>query len=96
LSLKYNNASSSSYWLYILQCNDGTFYTGICKNTAKRLSQHNAGTGAKYTKHRTPVILVYSEECASRSTALKREYAIKQLSRTQKSNLIKENASQKQ
>ena len=76
--------------LYILSCKDGTLYTGITDNLEPRLAQHRAGKGAKYTRGRRPVEPVYTEECESCSAALKREYAIKQLSRREKSNLIKE------
>ena len=70
--------------VYIVQCADGTLYTGSSPDVAKRIVAHNAGQGAKYTKTRRPVALVYQEACADKSTALKREYAIKQLSRQQK------------
>ena len=76
--------------VYILQCADDTLYTGITNDIEKRLQQHNGElkNGAKYTRSRQPVTLVYSESTESRSEASKREYAIKRLSRLQKQALI--------
>ena len=77
------------YYVYILECNDKTLYTGITKDLARRVREHNESSkGAKYTRVRRPVILLYSEECDDRSSAAKREYAIKKLSRDQKLALI--------
>ena len=76
------------WYVYILKCNDGTLYTGITNDLDKRVSSHNKGTGAKYTKTRTPVEVVYHEEANDRSEASKREYQIKKLSRLAKENLI--------
>lgn len=73
----------------MLLCNDRTFYTGTSNNVEKRVATHNAGKGAKYTKIRRPVKLMYSEELADKSAALKREIAIKKLSRQQKVTLLK-------
>lgn len=73
---------------YIVECADGTFYTGWTTDLARRVKMHNAGRGAKYTKLRRPVKLVYSEPVENRSTALKRELAIKRLPRIKKKNLI--------
>ena len=75
--------------LYILQCKDGSLYTGITDDLDRRLAAHNAGKGAKYTRGRAPLTLVYREEMPTYSDALRREYRIKQLSRTEKLNLIK-------
>lgn len=78
-----------SYFIYILECNDGSLYTGITTNIEKRIAEHNTSTkGAKYTKARRPVKLVYQEASENRSTASKREYAIKKLSRLKKIQLI--------
>ncbi len=78
-----------SYFVYIVQCNDSTLYTGIAKDIEKRLDEHNSSDkGAKYTKIRRPVKLVYSEAQADRSMASKREYAIKKLTREKKLELI--------
>ena len=68
--------------VYILQCRDGTLYTGITDNLPRRLAAHNGGKGAKYTRGRGPVVLVHQESCPDRSAALRR--AIKALSRSQK------------
>ena len=73
---------------YILQCNDGTYYTGWTNDLQKRIEAHNCGNGAKYTKSRLPVKLMYVEEHSSKQEAMAREYAIKQLTRTQKEQLI--------
>lgn len=78
-----------SYFVYMLRCSDTTLYTGITKDIAKRLKEHNeSDKGAKYTKIRRPVELVYQEEAADRSAASKREHLIKKLSRAQKLELI--------
>lgn len=76
------------WYVYILKCNDETLYTGITNDLSKRVSSHNKGTGAKYTKARLPVELVYSEESLDRSSASKREYQIKKLSKKDKINLF--------
>ena len=78
----------NTWSVYILRCADGSLYTGIAKDTARRLQQHNRGVGAKYTRSRRPVELVYRTSCASRSEALSREYAIKQMSVRQKREMI--------
>lgn len=80
--------TEGSWSVYILRCADGTLYTGIAPDVEKRLQKHNEGKGAKYTRGRTPVELVYREELADRATASRREYQIKQLSRTEKLALI--------
>ena len=74
--------------VYLLRCSDGTLYTGIAPDVQKRLMLHNAGKGAKYTRGRGPVELVYQEQLEDRAAASKREYAIKQLSRAEKLHLI--------
>jgi len=73
---------------YILECADGTFYTGWTTDLERRMKTHNAGRGAKYTKLRRPVRLVYSEKLRSRSAAQKRELAIKRLRRSKKLELV--------
>ena len=84
-----DSVDNTHLWLvYILECADGTLYTGMTNDIERRLEQHNAGTAARYTRARTPVKLVHQEESENRSTALKREYAIKQLTRKQKDQLI--------
>ena len=74
--------------LYILRCGDGSLYTGITNNLEKRLAAHRAGRGAKYTRGRGPLELVYREECGTHSDALKRELEIKSLTRQEKEKLI--------
>ena len=80
-------------YTYILKCNDNTLYTGWTNNLEKRLEAHNAGKGAKYTKPRLPVELVYFETFDTKEEAMKREYEIKQLKRKQKEELIQNNRS---
>lgn len=75
-------------YVYILQCSDNTLYTGWTNNLNKRLETHSKGKGAKYTKCRLPVKLVYFEEFEDKVPAQKREYAIKQLTRKEKLELI--------
>lgn len=77
-------------YTYILGCSDGTYYTGWTNNLEKRLQAHNQGKGAKYTKARRPVSLLYYESFPSKSEAMKREYEIKQLSRKEKEALIQQ------
>ncbi len=79
-----------SWWVYILECRDGTLYTGCTDDVPRRLAAHNAGNGAKYTRGRTPVLLRYCEEQPDRSAALRREAAIKRLTRKEKQALITE------
>ena len=74
--------------LYILRCRDGSLYTGITTDVAKRFDAHNSGKGAKYTRGRGPLELVYREDCGDHSAALKRELEIKALSRDEKLKLI--------
>jgi len=73
-----------SWVCYLLQCADGSLYCGITNDLDKRLARHNAGEGAKYTRSRLPVMLVYRESCADRSLASRREREIKALPRTAK------------
>lgn len=76
------------WYVYILRCCDDTLYTGSTDDVTRRVQVHNSGKGAKYTRCRTPVEVVYTEICESYSAALKREYAIKQLTRQEKLALI--------
>lgn len=80
--------SEASYFVYIAECADGTLYTGISTDVERRMAEHNAGTGAKYTRTRRPVRAVYVEEAAGRSEASRREYEIKRLARKEKEALI--------
>ena len=77
------------WYVYILRCGDGTLYCGSTDDIQRRFAAHAAGKGAKYTRGRGPLELVYSEECENCSAALKREHAIKQLKRSEKLELIK-------
>lgn len=76
------------HYVYMVRCRDNSLYTGYSNNVEKRVETHNKGKGAKYTKPRLPVELVYTEEYETKSEALKREYAIKQLSKAEKERLI--------
>lgn len=81
---------SQRWWVYIVECCDGTFYTGVTTNMARRIRQHNGELtgGARYTSARRPVDLKYLEESSDRSNALKREYRIRHLPKQQKQQLI--------
>jgi len=83
--------SLTDWVCYLLGCADGTLYCGISNDLDKRLAAHNAGEGAKYTRGRAPLKLVYCESCGDKSTALKREIAVKKLTRTEKLLLIEAN-----
>lgn len=80
-----------AYFCYILECSDGTFYTGWSTDPERRERQHNAGRGARYTRDRRPVRLVYVEQQADKPSALRRELRIKRLPREKKLKLIAEN-----
>jgi putative endonuclease len=85
---KINYSRIKMYQVYIIQCSDNTLYTGIAKELLRRIEEHNSSDkGAKYTKARRPVTLVYHEEHADRSLASKREYEIKKMSRKKKLDL---------
>jgi putative endonuclease len=77
-----------AFFCYIMECSDGTYYTGWTTEPERRLRQHNGGTGARYTRTRRPVRMVYVEECPDRTAAMKRERAIKALHRSQKEKLF--------
>ena len=76
------------WFVYILECRDGTFYTGITTNLERRERQHNDGKGARYTRMRRPVMLLYSERCKNRSEASIREAELKSLSRADKKKAV--------
>ena len=78
----------NKWFVYILECNDGSLYTGVTNDLNRRIKQHNAGKGAKYTRMKRPVKLVYSKEIENKSEAFKMEYQIKQLSKKEKISLI--------
>ncbi|MCH9049038.1 MAG: GIY-YIG nuclease family protein [Proteobacteria bacterium] len=82
--------TKNSWFVYIVRCADNTLYTGIAKDLERRILEHNSDdtSGAKYTKARRPVALVYQEACDSRSAASKREYEIRQLGRKGKEELL--------
>ncbi len=80
------------WFVYLLKCKDDTLYCGISNNLEKRIKTHNSGKGAKYTKSRLPVILFYYETVLNKSEALKREYQIKKLSKSEKIYLKEKNS----
>jgi putative endonuclease len=80
-----------SWWLYTVRCKDGSLYTGVTTDLERRVNEHNdSKRGAKYTRSRRPVELVYTRECENRSQAQKAEWAFKQLPRAQKLQVIKD------
>jgi putative endonuclease len=83
-----SNEDSSGWTVYIVRCIDETLYTGVAKDLASRISQHNDGRGAKYTRGRRPVKLVYQEKARDRGAALRREIEIKRLSSSEKRALL--------
>lgn len=76
-----------SWYVYMVRCRDNSLYTGYTNDPQRRLAVHNAGKGAKYTRSRLPVVLVYQEECNDKIAAQRREYALKQLNKSQKEAL---------
>lgn len=76
------------FWVYMLECVDGSLYTGWTPDLENRVRQHNAGRGSKYVRSRLPAQLVYSESYDTRTEAMRREYALKKLSRSEKLTLI--------
>ena len=83
--------TDGGHFVYMLQCRDGTFYVGYATEVARRVREHNeSAKGAKYTRGRRPVVLVYYVECDSRSEALKYEYVLRKKSRLEKEQLVKE------
>lgn len=91
-TLKDVLAPAEDYYVYMLMCGDGSFYTGSTNDVRKRFAKHSAGLGCKYTKTHQPVQLIYVENCYSKRAALQREYAIKQLSKPQKIKLLDSSA----
>lgn len=84
-----DSSAELPYYVYILRCSDQTLYTGITRDLEKRLIEHNSSPkGAKYTRSRRPLTLVHTQQCATKSEALKREIAIKKLSKMQKEALL--------
>lgn len=87
----FNKRGSQLFYVYILKCKDNTLYTGYTVDLNRRIETHNKGLGAKYTRGRLPVKLVYEEICSSKGQAMKRERDIKRLSRREKMELIENN-----
>ena len=88
MPLAKNNANEMSCYCYIVECADGTYYTGWAVDPQKRVAMHNKGRGARYTRTRGPVKLVYVEELPDRKSAMKRETAIKRMNRGMKMKLV--------
>ena len=84
------DASGGEHHVYVVECSDGSYYTGYTTDVERRVAEHNAGDGAKYTRGRRPVTLVHVEAFDSQSRAMQREYAIKQLSRRAKERIVDE------
>ena len=82
------SSEERTHHVYVVECADGTYYTGYTTDVERRVAEHNAGDGAKYTRGRTPVELVYEESHGSKSAAMSREYELKQLSRAEKERLV--------
>ena len=78
----------ADHYVYVLECADGTLYTGYTTDVERRVAEHNAGDGAKYTRGRTPVEVVHVEAFDTKSAAMSREYEVKQLSRAAKERLV--------
>jgi putative endonuclease len=76
------------HYTYVIECSDGTLYTGYTTDVRRRVEEHNSGEGAKYTRGRTPVRLVYTEEFKGRGEAMSREAEIKSMSRNEKEELV--------
>lgn len=81
--------AAAVWFLYILECSDGSLYTGVTTDIDRRLREHQEGTGSRYTRTRRPVVLVHQEECGNRSQALSRECVVKSLPRSRKDDLIR-------
>lgn len=84
-----SDSTRGPWFVYLVECSDGTLYTGIAKDVSRRVQQHNDGRGARYTRTRRPVKLLYYEVCESRSLALIRECAVKSLPRERKLSLAR-------
>lgn len=82
-------SADGDHYVYVVECSDGTYYTGYTTDVDRRVAEHNEGTAAKYTRGRRPVELVHVETFDSRSAALKREHAVKQLRRGAKDRLVR-------
>ena len=78
----------TDHHVYVLECSDGSLYTGYTTDVERRVAEHDAGEGPKYTRGRTPVELVHVERCETRSAAMRREHEVKALSRAEKERLV--------
>ena len=85
-------AKPPRWWVYMLRCADGSLYTGVTTDVARRLAQHNAGTASRYTRSRLPVAVAYRERAKSHGDALRREFTIKKLPRAAKDSLVAKQA----
>ena len=83
-----DESASDDHYVYVVECSDGTYYTGYTTDVERRVAEHNDGTAAKYTRGRRPVTLVHVETYDTQSAAMQREYAIKQLRRAAKERLV--------
>jgi len=88
---KKKRRKAAAWLLYVLKCRDNTLYTGITTDLSRRVQQHRSGIASHYTRSRLPVHLIFSEPCRGRSQALKKEHAMKQLSRKEKEAYIRDN-----
>jgi len=86
--MKAKKAATETWFLYILSCNDGSLYTGITKDIARRIKMHQDGKASRYTRTRRPVQLMYQESCTNRTQALIREYTVKSYPRKKKRRLL--------
>jgi UV DNA damage endonuclease len=82
-----------TWYLYVLACRDGSWYTGITKNLARRIEMHGKGTASKYTRSRLPVRMIYQEACGKRSDALKKEAWVKGMTREEKEEYVRTHGS---
>lgn len=87
-ALSRSEENAESWFVYIVECRDGSLYTGITNDLERRVSEHNDGSGARYTRSRRPVVMRYQERCESRSAALIRECSLRLLSPKEKRALI--------
>lgn len=83
-----DDTADGGHYVYVVECSDGTYYTGYTTDVARRVAEHNDGTGAKYTRGRRPVRLIHVESYETQSAAMQREHAIKQLRRAEKEALV--------
>jgi putative endonuclease len=87
-SSQESTSADGNHHVYVVECDDGTYYTGYTTDVERRVAEHNDGVGAKYTRGRRPVELVHVESFDTQSAAMQREYAIKQLGRSDKERLV--------